>query len=303
VTGRKLVLHHYRTRSVYNLVSKPSSRGTLEANTLDLFEMKSRISLDEVREAQLSCRDCRNFKPCCPRPVLITEQSGVNCKITPINNNNNMNDQWIHQHLLSISYLKTGKQGAKATLSHQQDEQSNVSESESSDEEIWITKQLSTPTVLVVPTANLAVTVTELKTTTSPVSAEPQPTRSPPKQQSAVPTVLTVPTDKTRDGTYYTQRKVPELPKTQNPPRDRRSPQKYSWSLFEINCTPIDTELSQPIKTKIENFNKEETFKEHHSNQKPRQPPYASTIGFWQAYYVLLHADALDTTLRYIMRH
>jgi hypothetical protein len=96
--------------------------------------------------------------------------------------------------------------------------------------------------------------------------------------------VLTVPTDKTRDGTYYTQREVLELPTTRNPPRDRRPPQKYSWSIFEINCVPIDTELSQSIKTKIVKVKKEEAFKEHHTNQKPRQPPYASTLGFWQAY-------------------
>jgi hypothetical protein len=159
MAGRKLVLHHYRTRSVYNLVSKPSSRRTLEANTLDLFEMKDRISPHKTKEAPLFCRDSTNFNPCCPRPVRTTEQNGVNSKITPTNNKNSMKDQWVHQYLLSKSYLKTGQQGAKATLSAQQEERSSVSESESSDEDIWITRRINRATVLDIPTVTPAVTV------------------------------------------------------------------------------------------------------------------------------------------------
>lgn len=96
-----------------------------------------------------------------------------------------------------------------------------------------------------------------------------------------------------RNKTYHPQRKIPELPRRQNPPRDQRPPQRYSNSVFEVNCITIDTEISHLIKT--ENGKERKVFKiqkhqKYHTYQKTQQPPSASTLSFWQAYvcYIML---------------
>jgi hypothetical protein len=205
---------------------------------------------DQVRLYNIAVKvgDSRKFHPYYDGPFIITEQKGVNCKITPMDKTK-LKEQWVHQNRLSRSYSKFRKE---VTPSPQQEERNNnnSTDSDSSDEEIWVRRQPSR-TVHNVPTATPAVRATEPKAGPAPVLAAPQPARSPPKEPPAIPKP-TVPVNKTRDKTYYPQRKIPELPRRQNPPRDRRPPQRYSDSVFEVNCITIDTEISHSIKTENE---------------------------------------------------
>jgi hypothetical protein len=147
--------------------------------------------------------DSRKFNPFYNGPFIITEQNGVNCKITPIDNTK-LKEQWVHQNRLSRSYSKFRKE---VTPSLQQEETNNNSNFESSDEEIWITRQPSSM-VHNVLTATPAVTATVTKVGPTPVLAAPQPAKVTTKTITYHTYHAYRTSQQNRNKTYHPQRKI-----------------------------------------------------------------------------------------------
>jgi hypothetical protein len=66
---------------------------------------------DQVRLYNIAVKvgDSRKFHPYYDGPFIITEQKGVNCKITPLDKTK-LKEQWVHQNRLSRSYSKFRKE-------------------------------------------------------------------------------------------------------------------------------------------------------------------------------------------------
>jgi hypothetical protein len=80
----------------------------------DCFDIGDQVLL---YDPAVKLGDSRKFHPYYSGPFCITDQDGVNCKITPINNDK-LREQWIHQNRLKRSYSPIEQPNAARILAH-----------------------------------------------------------------------------------------------------------------------------------------------------------------------------------------
>jgi hypothetical protein len=90
--------------------------------------------------------------------------------------------------------------------------------------------------------------------------------------------------DGSRDKTYRPGRAIGDLPRRQNPPRNRRPPVRYSDSVFEVNCIFIDMEKKTEDKSATDVTTSE--IRQHHG----KKPTATTHVGVWPAaiFYVIM---------------
>jgi hypothetical protein len=199
--------------------------------------------------------DSKKFHPYYTGPYRIKEQQGVNFTITPIQNDK-LKEQCVHQNRLKRSYSVTQVKAPKTTI-QRNDPITTTDDSDSSGEDVaWIQLPPKRETVTNVKppaTSNQLVNVRAppkpLETImegpqTGPIvdlPMTPSPGRPAPVLEPAASEANEEPVDP-RDPTYHPNRKIPDLPRRQNPKRNAQRPQRYSDADFEISCITADTD-------------------------------------------------------------
>jgi hypothetical protein len=90
--------------------------------------------------------------------------------------------------------------------------------------------------------------------------------------------------DGSRDKTYRPGRTIGDLPRRQNPPRNRRPPVRYSDSVFEVNCIFIDMEKKTEGKSATDVSTSE--IRQHHG-KKPTAAIHVE-VGPAAIFYVIM---------------
>jgi hypothetical protein len=226
--------------------------------------------------------DSKKFNAYYHGPFQITEQQGVNFRITPLANGK-LKEQWVHQNRLKRSYFRI-KPLTDVTVDHNEAARSSEEEtdSDSSEDDLWVEPAIRQRAWTAVDTATgkagqpvakvPILPSTPEETSTAGQAAKSQLSPGPltvrlddqaralsPVQMGAVRAPSPVPAavvanraermrdepnndDGSRDKTYRPGRAIGDLPRRQNPPRNRRPPVRYSDSVFEVNCIFIDME-------------------------------------------------------------